>query len=384
MISLADLRAKALRQFEGVLRAHLAGENPFPLPIRASKALDRSQGHAHIFAQQAELLAHSKNKTGRGYWLDIKLNAKTRQSEISRIAFETLADYLAFVGKEAEFAAFEANAARTAAAVPALLPLPALPRLLLDHAAAWPELLLVCAYFQQHPQPNQYVRSLPLALPTKFIERHQAALRPLLDWLLPDHLRADETDFFRRFHLLLEEPSIRLRFLDAAQRLHPAVSQCSLWVSEFRQLNLASQRVVVVENLTTFLAFPAVPDAVAIWGGGFAVSLLAGADWLAARQLFYWGDIDVHGFQILARLRAHYPAAQSLLMDAATFTRYHGGGRGGTFTPQALPCLTDAEQQLYQTLLHTNARLEQEQLPPQWVAAGSRAAVGEKIVAPLS
>lgn len=290
MISLPELRAKALRQLEGVLRAHLAGEQPFPLPIRASKALDRSQGAVHIYAQQAELVAHAKHRTGYGYSLTLRLNAKTRQSEITRIEFETRADYLAFVGKAVEFATFEANVARTAATVPALLPLPALPPLLLAYAAEWPDLLAVCRYFQQPPQPNDYGRNLPLALPTKFIERHQAALRPLLNWLIPDHVRAAETDFFRRFHLLLEEPSIKLRFLDAAQRLHPAVSQLSLWASEFRQLSLACRRVFIVENLTTFLSFPLVEGGLAVWGGGFAVSLLAGADWLRNErlELFYW------------------------------------------------------------------------------------------------
>ncbi|WP_223649537.1 Wadjet anti-phage system protein JetD domain-containing protein [Hymenobacter psoromatis] len=375
MISLPELRAKALRRYPRVLRAHLAGEVLFPLLIPTDKTLDRGQGHEHIHAQQRELLAHAKNRTGHGYWLTTKLNRKTGQSEIKRVEFETLTDYLSFLNKAAEFAAFESNAALTAATVPALLLLPPLPPLLLDYAAEWPDLLLVCQYFQQHPQPNQYVRNLPLALPTKFIERHQSALRQLLDWLVPEHVRAEETDFFRRFHLLLEEPGIKLRFLDAAQRLHPAVSQCSLWASEFRQLNLASQRVFIIENLTTFLSFPPVSDAVAIWGGGFAVSLLAGADWLTTKQVLYWGDIDVHGFQILARLRAYYPAAQSLLMDTATFAAHHHGGQGGDFQPAELPQLTPTEQQLYHTLLRTNARLEQERLPLSCVAAGIEQAI---------
>jgi hypothetical protein len=147
------------------------------------------------------------------------------------------------------------------------------------------------------------------------------------------------------------------------------VSQLSVWVSEFKQLNLAVRRVYVIENLTSFLTLPAVEDAVAIWGGGFAVNLLAGAGWLGEKQLFYWGDIDVHGFQILAQLRVHFPAVRSLLMDADTFARYHGGGQGAEFVAQALPSLTVAEQQLYQELLRTNARLEQEKLPAAYVAA---------------
>lgn len=377
MISLTELRAKALRRYPSVLRAHLAGETTFPLPIPTDKTLDRSQGHEHIHAQQKELLAHAKNRTGHGYWLTIKLNRKTGQSEINRIEFETLPDYLAFVNKAAEFAAFEINAALTAATVPALLPLPALPPLLLAYAAEWPDLLLVCQYFQQHPQPGQYVRNLPLALPTKFIERHQSVLRPLLNWLIPEHVQ-DEEDFFRRFHLLLEEPNIKLRFLDAARRLHPAVSQLSLWASEFRQLNLACQRVFIVENLTTFLSFPLVEGGLAVWGGGFAVSLLVAAEWLRNEQLelFYWGDIDVHGFQILAQIRAHYPAIRSLLMDEATFAAHHRGEQGGQFQAAKLPQLTTAEQPLYHFLLRTNARLEQEKLPPAYVMAAIAQATG--------
>lgn len=380
MISLPELRAKALRQYPSVLRAHLAGENLFPLPVRASKALDRTQGNAHIYEQQAELVAQSKNRVGHGYWLTVKPNRKTGQSEVSRIEFETRADFLGFIDRQAEFDLFAANAARTAAELPELLPLLLQsPRLLLDNAADWAGLLAVGRYFQQTPQPDLHVRSLPLALPTKFVEQHQTVLRVLLDWLIPSYVRPEEDDFFRRFYLLLEEPGIKIRFLDEAQRLHPAVSHFSLWVSEFRQLNLAARRVYIIENLTSFLAFPPVQDGLAIWGGGFAVSLLAGAGWLGGKQLFYWGDIDVHGFQILAQLRAHYPATQSLLMDAATLARYHRGGQGGNFKALSLPLLTAPEQALYQNLLRSNGRLEQEQLPLHHVAAAIRQTGGRSL-----
>ena len=364
MITLPELRAKALHRYRSVLRAHLTGEELFPLVLPVNKTLDRRQGADHIHAQQAELLRNSKNKIGYGYWLEFKLNAKTRQSEISRIAFNTLPDFLGFIDKQTEYKSFVANAADTVAKLPELLPLLLeTPKFLLDHAADWPNLLVVCEYFKKNPKPNLHVRSLPLDLPTKFVEQHKTALRPLLEWLIPDHVRTEETDFFRRFCLLLEEPNIKLRFLDAAQRLHPAVSQMSVLASEFRQLNLAVRQVYIIENLTPFLTFPPIKNAVAIWGGGFAVSLLAGADWISETQLFYWGDIDVHGFQILAALRKHFPSVQSLLMDMSTFDHHYRSGQGGEFQAANLALLQAAEQQLYQKLLTTNARLEQEHLP---------------------
>ncbi|TGE23867.1 hypothetical protein E5K00_01230 [Hymenobacter aquaticus] len=370
MITLPELRRKAARHYPALLEAYFTEQELFPLSVRVSKAVDRSQGPEHIYAQQAELLLHSKARTGRGYSLDLKLNRKTRQSEISRIYFETAPDLLDFTDKTAEYADFRRDVELIRTTVPQLAEYVARrPMLVVEQAECWPELLHVCAYFQQCPQPRQYVRNLPLALSTKFIERNQSVLRGLLDFLIPDFVREGEEDFFRRFHLEVEEPSVKMRFLDAALRLHPAVSQLSLWASEFRQLDLPVERVYIIENLTSFLSFPAVPGGLALWGGGFAVSLLSGADWLRDKQLFYWGDIDVHGFQILAQARAHYPALQSILMDEQAFRRFHQNETGGAFQSMDLPVLTFEENRLYQRLLHGNGRLEQEKLPAEYVAA---------------
>lgn len=369
MITLPELRRKAARQYHALLEAYFMEQELFPLSVRVSRALDRSQGPEHIYAQQAELLLQSKARTSRGYSLDLKLNSKTRQSEISRIYFETAADLLYFIDKTAEYADFRRDVDLIRTKVPQLAEYVARrPMLVVEQAGRWPELLQVCSYFQQCPQPRQYVRNLPLALSTKFIERSQSVLRRLLDFLIPDFVQEGEEDFFRRFHLYVEEPSVKMRFLDATLRLHPTVSQLNLWVSEFRQLDLLVQRVYIIENLTSFLSFPTVPGGLALWGGGFAVSLLAGADWLRDKQLFYWGDIDVHGFQILAQARAHYPALQSILMDEQTFYCFYQDKTGADSQIMALPALTFEENRLYQQLLRDNSRLEQEKLPAEYVA----------------
>ncbi len=371
MITLPELRVRAARYYERLLSAHLLGTEAalFPLPISANKTLDRAAGLTQLLAQQQELLAHSKHKTGFGYELELKPNAKTRQSEIRRISFPTPADLLHFIGKADEFAVFARNAALIRAEFPELLPrLAQTPRLVNEQAGDWPQLLAVCRFFQATPQPRQYVRSLAIVgLDSKFIERHQTILRILLDEVVPPDQHADDANFFRRFHLQIEDSSIRLRFLDERLRLHPALSQLSVWVSEFRELAPLGSRVFVIENLTSFLMFPAVADSLAIWGGGFAVSQLADVPWLAQKELFYWGDIDVHGFQILAQFRAYYPSVQSLLMDLATFRTFRQGNHGSNFNAVPLPTLYPAEQALYQELLATNERLEQEQIPAEAV-----------------
>ena len=59
------------------------------------------------------------------------------------------------------------------------------------------------------------------------------------------------------------------------------------------------RQVYVVENETTYLAFPLGPGAMVVFGGGYAVSTLRHAPWLAGIRLAYWGDLDTHGFAML-------------------------------------------------------------------------------------
>lgn len=76
--------------------------------------------------------------------------------------------------------------------------------------------------------------------------------------------------------------------------------------------------MLVVENEISYLAFPGVPDAVAIFGEGFGLATLERVRWLHDKELVYWGDIDTHGFVMLDRLRTGFPTVRSILMDHET------------------------------------------------------------------
>jgi hypothetical protein len=103
--------------------------------------------------------------------------------------------------------------------------------------------------------------------------------------------------------------------------------------------------------------------------------------WLADRDLLYWGDIDTHGFAILNRLRAAFPAARSVLMDRATLMRHRSQWvRETTITGADLPLLTADEQQLYRDLAQQvpgpAVRLEQERIGFGWIETALHRAVG--------
>jgi len=72
------------------------------------------------------------------------------------------------------------------------------------------------------------------------------------------------------------------------------------------------------------LTLPDLPGTVAVFGGGNAVGLLAGAQWMTECEVLYWGDLDEYRSTILARFRAFLPRAQSVLMDLATYEHFAG------------------------------------------------------------
>ena len=129
------------------------------------------------------------------------------------------------------------------------------------------------------------------------------------------------------------------------------------------------RRVYVTENKLNGLAFPDVPGAIVVFGLGYGVAALAAVPWLSGRELWYWGDLDTHGFGILAELRAIHPHARSFLMDEATLLAHR---EAWGQEPEARRCvrelagLTAAERAVYEGLRDDawgpRVRLEQERV----------------------
>jgi hypothetical protein len=145
----------------------------------------------------------------------------------------------------------------------------------------------------------------------------------------------------------------------------------SIPLSSFKSLNLDCKRILVAENKMNFLTLPDMPSAIALWsGGGFNVSYLENTDWLNSKQIYYWGDIDEHGFQILHQLRGYYPHTQSILMDMEvflTFEQYAGNTQPATIGN--LSMLNENELEVLK-MLQSNPvknRLEQERVSQEYV-----------------
>jgi hypothetical protein len=192
---------------------------------------------------------------------------------------------------------------------------------------------------------------------------------------------ADAERFEERFGLRYDEPQIRFRVLDPVLRseLHLIAMDMALPLSQFRDLEWPAMNVVVVENKMTFLTLPVLPRALGVWGGGGAAELLTSVRWLARCQLFYWGDLDVHGFHILSRLRRAFPSLASVMMDEATLTQFRGFAVSAKESGyESVAGLTSDEQLVYEHIQLNRLLLEQEKVPHSHAVAQLEVAVGAR------
>lgn len=293
---------------------------------------------------------------------------------------DSLADAAQLLGKGAELRRFEKLLHQTCTEQPTLLPwLSRRPLKTLELAPDWPRLLAVVGWLQQHPRPGVYLRQVDLpGVHSKFIEAHRGVLMELLDLALPpeaiDPRASGVTGFAQRYGFRDKPVRVRFRVLDPEVQLLPLQGQVeyALDAASFAQLDPPLARVFITENEVNFLAFPALPDSLVVFGAGYGFEELAQAGWLYDRDIYYWGDIDTHGFAILDQLRGFFPAVTSLLMDQETLMANQAlWSQESKPSQRTLHRLTPQEQALYQDLkancLGTGVRLEQERIGFQQV-----------------
>ncbi|MEX0773497.1 MAG: Wadjet anti-phage system protein JetD domain-containing protein [Balneolales bacterium] len=374
MITSREIEKKALRKYPGYLEAVTKGESIFPLSLISDKK--PSGGIGDLQKELNELLGNAKVSRGYGYSVEMAQIATRRfgrQDLPSQIYFDTEEDYLRFTRKEKEVKRFKQNIALIRKHLPELEEwLECRGLSVIKYENAWPELLKVCRYFKNNPSPGLYVRQLPIAVHTKFIESHYGILTELLNVILRDHHQPGEKVFEKRFNLKYSEPLVRFLLLDGSlgEQWFSGMTDLSLPVSGFNRLRLPVNRVIIVENkvsLYTALTLPPQRHAMAIFGSGFSVENLKEAHWLHDTEILYWGDLDAHGFQILSQVRKYFPHTVSMLMDVDTFERFNENSIGKPSKVKVLPNLSEAEHELYKRIQKDNLRLEQEKIPNDYV-----------------
>lgn len=242
----------------------------------------------------------------------------------------------------------------------------------IDNQLIWDDIIKVVQYFKNNQKPYLYVRELPIKVHTKFIEQNKPILKNLLDIILSENFDSSTSNFEKRYYLKTDESKVRIKILDQeiSNTYLLGLSDITIPISQFNSLSLAIERVYILENkqnLETALCFPQQEKAIAIFGSGYKVGQLKNATWLSGKEIFYWGDIDAQGFEILSQVRGYFPQTKSIFMDNSTFEKFFEGDLGKPSKIENLSNLTQLENELYQKVRLNNYRLEQEKITHDYV-----------------
>ncbi len=353
------------------LKKRLLGERPFPITINlryptGKQALDDLAGfHAFIDAWQAW------PKQNQLVWKQIQYPQLGEKRVPSQLTLDAIQALIEFIGGDAEKRSQQWQQ-RISPILdisqklypPLIKQLKKLESLSLDEAQMIGQLL---PQLSQGMGQGGYLRALPvIGVDTKFMETHQSFIAPLLDVLHDGAI--SEHGGLMAWLGCIDVPGDWL----LVRPLCPATTQAMGGLSILRiptgmllSTPLPGERLIVVENDQSGYAVPALPDTVAVIGGGRNVAWMA-APWLRQKQVGYWGDLDSWGFLFLSQARQHQPHVESLLMDRETLLSHR---KRMVEEPDSysglLAYLTETERMVFQEIrdgTHGNTRLEQERL----------------------
>ncbi len=373
MITPEEISQKASRVYSRAITAWLVGDETF-FPHRMPCDLRLPELQSELIHQVDLLRAESKEVRGFGYCIAWEEKAKRLYGKNNypvAITVESLEDLVKLVRKVSEFRSLQSCVERVRCRFLKLNDWVTKnwQKLLLVESQL-DELLAVAKFMIDNPRPDCFTRELPLSISTKLIERNKSLLSAWFDALLPEGAIdfGSTRSFEQRYGFRYARQHLLVRFLDDdfARELGCPWTELSLPAPELARLPVEAARVFIVENKVNLLTLPKSPRSIALGGFGHGVTVLFDIPWLSNHPLFYWGDLDMAGFNILAALRHRFPQTVSLFMDLETLDKHR---------LLAIPVvnriidanepvqLTKSELAAYRICKSQNLRLEQEHIP---------------------
>jgi hypothetical protein len=302
-------------------------------------------------------------------WLEHTFQKVGNQRIPDKVFVTSLESYLFITKKSFEFEIFENTLNIIKEKLPILIDWVAKDPMRITKDIDWNKTIKVCNYFILNPKPNMYLRQLPIEVHTKFISDHETHFRSLLDFLIPDVVNFEGKRFEERYNLLFDEALIRIRFLDPKISPFKEITYLTFTRSELKHYSPTCTSIFVVENKMNFLTLPFIENSISIWsGGGFSISLIQYIDWIKEKTIFYWGDLDEHGFEILNQFKTYFPKTRSILMEKNLLQQFNMYVTEGKISKALrLPALDSREKEIFEFIKENNIRLEQEKIPQDFV-----------------
>jgi hypothetical protein len=372
----ADLRTQMQKLWNrgGLLASLITGESLFPMRLvlktPTSNEMSEHFDEVRFWVAELRLMPHCRVEMREFKHRIFGANAVPQE-----VWIDSVEDAMALIGKQRDLTRFFALTDFTRKHQPQLLAwLAKRPLRALELIDNWNLLLEIVTWLQHHPRPGVYLRQVDIpGVHSKFIEAHRGVLTELLDIVLPpeaiDFSVSGVSQFAKRYGFSDKPMRIRFRVLDPEHALlrENHMQDITLDAESFARLDSKISRVFITENEINFLAFPQLKESLVIFGAGYGFDVLRNAEWLSHCRIYYWGDIDTHGFAILDQLRCQFDHVESFLMDRATLLAFESQwGEEEKQTLRDLPRLQAEEKALYDDLrdnrIRNNLRLEQERI----------------------
>lgn len=302
---------------------------PLQISLKRPQSTEVNENFAEISKWIKLLKDNSKQSAGFGYEL-IEKEMVHRQSGRNliptHIIIPTIQDALSLLGKERQAKKYMELTRIILAEWPILKEwIGKYPHKVLMFDDDWSGILAVLRWFFEHPRCGLYLRQLDISgIDTKFIEKRKGLLTELLNIVLPENAIDQNAQLFElRYGLQVKPVQVRLRLLDRELFIH-GISDLIIPVNQLDAFNPEVSRVFITENEINGLCVPDVPRGMVIFGLGYGVDVLKTVTWLMEKEIYYWGDIDTHGFAMLNQVRSFLPQTKSILMNESILQSHRG------------------------------------------------------------
>lgn len=388
MITVDELKKKAFAKYSEFLinffNDTLSEFFPFIIPCNKGNPNDDFEKRSE---ELKAIHQNSKNNEKKSYKYDTEIvsTRSGKQTIITRIYFENDLDYLTFINKKKEFEVLEEVSNIIFTNLKTSLTRDCLIQWLVrNHEIIstnnvedgihcyWQNICLCANWLYQNNQSHLYLRTIPLEVHSKFIESNISIIHSLIS----TEKLTKENNFMKQ-HGLLEKPDfVRIRFLDEVECINGfSPEELQLTTSDFLRLPSASfmkkiDSIYIIENEMVYLTFPKIKNSICIWGHGFTASQFKRFEWLNKYNLYYFGDLDEHGYEILSIFRSSFPRTKSFCMDMSILNEFDRFRVKGETLKGGIPAnLTDEEMNVFNELKRDEKRnrLEQERVSQAWI-----------------
>jgi len=348
-------------------------EEPF-VSIRLRGGRQKPGSTEELYKITGVFQAREKKEDRPGWTIEWKTwNTKRLGNQVwpETITVLTEEDYLYLINKEAEVLTFRSILERLLKWKPLIRDwLAENPLLVLKQESNWKGICATVDFLLHHDASAYYIRTLPIPVHSKFVEQNKPVIQSLLAFLDPYRFPRDGRDLEDIVSLMQLPHLYPIRWLDGSL---PSVYTAGLEILALPYQKLLKtywpvKEIWVVENETNLYLLPSRVGALAIFARGKALNKLKNIPFFASARIFYWGDLDEDGFEMLDQFRSHYPNTQSILMDEKTVLHHQDYIHPVPFRRHRnFDNFTPGETAAYQHLWRAQGRVEQEKLEQQYV-----------------